>query len=324
MKQEKILITGAFGQLGTELIEALNKAYHHSQVILSDIRDLHPQFDNIFEPLDVCDTKRFAEIIDKHQVTQVYHLAAILSAKAEQNPRLGWEVNFNATLNVLEVAREKGLKKIYFPSSIAVFGNNTPRHNTPQYCNTDPNTIYGIAKLSSERWCEYYFQKYKLDVRSLRYPGIISYKTLPGGGTTDYAVDIYHKAIAQETYECFLSEHTYLPMMYINDAIRATLELMEAPAEQIKVRSSYNLAAMSFSPQEVAQSIQTYYPEFQVNYKPDFRQAIADSWPSSIDDSAARQDWHWEHHYDLPKMTQEMLENLAKLKNQSLSLAKDI
>ncbi len=262
-----------------------------------------------FQVLDVMDKKVLTDLIAKEKFTQIYHLAAILSATGEKNPHFAWALNMESLLTVLELAKIHGIK-VYWPSSIAVFGPNTPMQNTPQHCVMDPNTVYGISKQAGERWCEYYFQKYGVDVRSLRYPGLIGYKSLPGGGTTDYAVDIYHKAIAGEAFECFLSEKTYLPMMYMPDAIKATLDLMHAPKEQVKIRSSYNLSGMSFSPKEIHESILRKYPDFKISYQPDFRQAIADSWPDSIDDSAARADWGWRHQYDLNAMTDDILANL--------------
>jgi len=272
-----------------------------------------------FEQLDVMDNKKLGQIIDKYKITQVYHLAAILSASGERNPKLAWDINMNGLLHVLELAREKKLSKIYWPSSIAVFGPHTPSQQTSQYAVMDPNTIYGISKQAGERWCEYYFQKYNIDVRSLRYPGLISYKTPPGGGTTDYAVEIYHKALEGGPYECFLNEHTYLPMMYMPDAVKATLKLMEAETNTITIRSSYNISALSFSPKEIAAEIKKHIPGFTILYKPDYRQEIADSWPGSIDDSVARIDWGWQPEYSLEAMTQDILVNLKRLKMQEVS-----
>jgi nucleoside-diphosphate-sugar epimerase len=311
---EKVLVIGACGQLGTELTMALREAYGGSQVIASDLQCKIPMLGESgpFEKLDVLDTKRLGKIIDQYKCTQVYHLAAILSATGEKNPGLAWNVNMAGLLNVLELAREKELKKIYWPSSIAVFGPHTPSQQTPQYAVMDPNTVYGISKQAGERWCEYYFQKFAIDVRSLRYPGLISYKTPPGGGTTDYAVEIYYKALESESYECFLNENTYLPMMYMPDAIKATLQVMEAEAGKISVRSSYNIGAISFSPQEIAAEIKKHIPGFSIRYRPDFRQKIADSWPSSIDDSVARSDWGWQPDFNLPDMTKDILANLKK------------
>lgn len=307
MSTTKILVTGASGQLGSELVEALRVEYGTANVISSDIR---PSNDLHFEVLDVLDRSAIESVIAKHSITQVYHLAALLSAKGEENPAFAWKLNMDSLMHILEIAREKKIERIYWPSSIAVFGPSSPRENTPQNCLMDPNTIYGISKLSGERVCEYYYKKFGVDVRSLRYPGLIGYKALPGGGTTDYAVDIYHKAKANNTFECFLSEDTYLPMMYMDDAVRATIELMKAPTEEVKIRTSYNLSAISFSPKEQAKSIQKKRPDFTITYTPDFRQAIADSWPASIDDSAARADWGWKENFDLDRMTETMLENI--------------
>ncbi|MCU0445802.1 MAG: NAD-dependent epimerase/dehydratase family protein [Microscillaceae bacterium] len=316
MQKDKILLTGALGQIGSELSQTLRDVYGEANVVVSDIRrpaDLTID-EVIFEEINVLDTQRLGEVIAKYKITQIYHLAAVLSASGEQDPLFAWQINMDGTLNVLDAAREFSLHKVYFPSSIAVFGKDTPKHNTPQHTIMNPSTIYGISKLTGERWCEYYFRKYGLDVRSLRYPGIISYKTPPGGGTTDYAVDIYYKAAEGKKFECFLKENTYLPMMYMPDAIKATLDIMNAPAEKVKIRSSYNITAMSFSPKEVYQTIQKQVSDFKISYKPDFRQEIADSWPASIDDSVARQDWDWQPDFDLSKMTDDMLINLRKLK----------
>ena len=310
---EKILVIGACGQLGSELTNELGKLFGNSNVIASDISKPNAAIaDFAFEQLDVMNADQLKTIVENHTITQVYQLAAILSAKGEENPQWAWNLNMTGLLNVLELAKEKNLR-IYWPSSIAVFGPTTPRANTPQDTVMDPNTVYGISKLAGERWCEYYFEKYGVDVRSLRYPGLIGYKSLPGGGTTDYAVEIYHKALRNEPFECFLSEDTYLPMMYMSDAIKATLDLMQAPAEQIKVRSSYNVAAISLSPTKMVESIKKQIPEFSATYKPDFRQKIADSWPDSIDDSVARNDWGWAPSYDLDKMTNDILQNLPSL-----------
>jgi nucleoside-diphosphate-sugar epimerase len=313
MPTETILITGALGQIGTELSVALADAYGKKNIILTDIRRPENfETDFIFEELNVMDAKRLGILVDKYKATQIYHLAAVLSASGEQDPLFAWQINMEGVLNVLQVGKEKQLSKIYHPSSIAVFGIDTPKKNTPQNTIMNPNTVYGISKLAGERWAEYYFKKFNLDVRSLRYPGIISYKTPPGGGTTDYAVDIFYHATQNKKYECFLSENTYLPMMYMPDAIKATLQLMEAPAEKVKVRSAYNLSAISFSPKEVYNAIKNLVPDFKINYKPDFRQKIADSWPESIDDSVARNEWGWKHDYDLDKMTEDMLINLKQ------------
>ncbi|MFC2188106.1 NAD-dependent epimerase/dehydratase family protein [Fulvivirgaceae bacterium LMO-SS25] len=312
---EKILVIGAGGQLGSELTFALAKLHGTTNVIATDINDRSRKiFDGLqFFTLDAMDKAAICDLIDKHNITQIYHLAAILSATGEKNPIWAWDLNMKSLLNVLELGREKKLNKIYWPSSIAVFGPNTPVDNTPQNCVMDPSTVYGISKLAGERWCEYYFLKYGLDVRSLRYPGLIGYKSLPGGGTTDYAVDIFHKAIEGESFECFLDKGTLLPMMYMPDAIKATIDLMQAPIENVKVRSSYNVGALSFSPEEIYEEIRKHYPDFKITYKPDSRQGIADSWPNSIDDSAAREDWHWKPDYDLPYMVKDIIENLPPL-----------
>ncbi|MBD8490357.1 NAD-dependent epimerase/dehydratase family protein [Echinicola sp. CAU 1574] len=309
---ERILITGAAGQLGSELTQALVDIYGGDNVIATDINGAAAhKFDYCqFIPLNVLDNDQMVKIIKEEKVTQIYHLAAILSATSEKNPLFAWKLNMDSLLSILEIAKEYKLNKIYWPSSIAVFGPSTPMKNTPQDCVMDPNTVYGISKQAGERWCEYYFQKYNVDVRSLRYPGLIGYKSLPGGGTTDYAVDIFHKAIEGEHFECFLREDSYLPMMYMPDAIKATIDLMHAPAEKIKVRSSYNLGGISFSPKEIYESIKKHHADFEISYKPDFRQNIADTWPDSIDDSAARNDWGWEHSYGLEDMTKDILANL--------------
>jgi len=308
----KILLIGACGQLGTELTIALRKIYGHENVIASDINAPKMGFaDAYFEHLNVLDDRMLGDIVDKRGITEIYNLAAILSAVGEMNPKFAWKLNMEGLLNTLDIAKEKKLDKVFWPSSIAVFGPNTPSQNTPQNTIMDPDTVYGISKLAGERWCAYYHQKYGVDVRSLRYPGLIGYKGLPGGGTTDYAVDIYHKALAGQKFECFLSEHTYLPMMYMPDAIKSTLELMQADIENIKVRSSYNLSAMSFSPKEIAASIKKLIADFEISYNPDFRQAIADSWPGSIDDTQAQKDWGWKPAYTLDKMTTDILKNLS-------------
>ncbi len=311
---ERILIIGAAGQLGSELTQALVQIYGSENVIASDISEKALlKFDYCkTSVLDIMDKSSVTELVKKENVKQIYHLAAVLSATGEKNPLFAWQLNMESLLFVLELARQQQMEKIYWPSSIAVFGPNTPKINTPQYCVKEPNTIYGISKQAGERWCEYYFQKYGVDVRSLRYPGLIGYKSLPGGGTTDYAVDIYHKAIAGQHFESFLSENTQLPMMYMPDAIKATLNLMHAPKESVKIRSSYNLAGMSFSPKEIFESIQKHYQEFSISYAPDFRQAIADSWPDSIDDTHAREDWGWCPSYDLNSMTEDILKNLPE------------
>lgn len=311
---ERILITGAAGQLGSELTQSLTDIYGGESVIATDIHHSHSSKFPFcrFATLDVRDKNGLHGLIKKENIKQVYHLAAILSASSEKNPHYAWQVNMESLLNVLEFAKELNLEKVFWPSSIAVFGPHSPAKNTPQYCIMDPETVYGISKQAGERWCAYYFQQHQVDVRSLRYPGLIGYKFPPGGGTTDYAVDIYYKAMAGEPFECFLNEDTYLPMMYMPDAIKATIELMQAPPEHIKVRSSYNLGGISISPKDIYQSIREHFPGFQITYKPDFRQQIADSWPNSIDDSAARKDWGWQHNFELKAMTNDILKNLAE------------
>lgn len=313
MKKSKILLIGAGGQLGSELTQGLWSIYGVDNVIASDVKEPKGILkEGRFEQLDVMQKDHLIQLIKKHDITQVYHLAALLSAKGEQEPQRAWKLNMESLIHVLEAAVELKLQRVYWPSSIAAFGPTTPKDNTPQDTIMDPTTVYGISKLAGERWCEYYFKKFGVDVRSLRYPGLIGYKTKPGGGTTDYAVDIYFKALENKTYECFLSEDTYLPMMYMNDAVKATLDLMEAPADKIKIRSSYNISSMSFSPKEIAAAIKKQIPDFTITYKPDFRQAIADSWPKSIDDSRARTDWGWKHQFELDEMTKDILDNLGK------------
>ena len=312
MKNHKIMIIGAGGQLGSELTQALWNRYGKVNVIATDIKDPGGILSSgNFEILDVLNQKLLFEFIKKNGITQIYHLAAVLSATGEKNPKFAWHLNMDGLIHVLDAAVEFKIEKLYWPSSIAVFGPNTPKQNTPQNTVMDPTTIYGISKLAGERWCDWYYHKHGLDVRSLRYPGLIGYKTRPGGGTTDYAVDIFFKALVEKNYVCFLKPDTYLPMMYMDDAVKATLDLMEAPPEKIKVRSSYNISAMSFCPAEIAEEIKELLPEFSIRYQPDFRQAIADSWPKSIDDSSARKDWGWRHEYDLKKMTGHVLKNLT-------------
>ena len=314
--KDTILVIGSSGQVGTELICALRRTYGNSNVIASDIRSIKSE-DNLqsgpFEVLDIMNKELLFEIVKKYQVTQVYLLAALLSATAEQNIELGWSLNMRSLSHVLDLAKEKHIKKIFWPSSIAVFGPTTPRIMTPQHTIMEPNTVYGISKLAGERWCEYYYQKFNIDVRSVRYPGIISFKSQPGGGTTDYAVHIFHEAIKNKSYTSFLSENTTLPMMYISDAIRATLEIMDTAAEDIKIRSSYNISGLSFSPKELAKEIKKHIPEFEMHYKSDFRQAIADSWPQNIDDSVALKDWNWKSSVNLQEMTSDMLKNIETL-----------
>jgi nucleoside-diphosphate-sugar epimerase len=311
---DKILVIGCAGQIGSELTIELRNIYGNANVIASDIR-LAPadvMESGPFEILDVLDEKRLSEIICQYQVTQVYHLAAILSGNAEKKPLFSWEINMKSLMNVLALARELKLKKIFWPSSIAVFGPSTPRQNTPQNTIMDPNTVYGISKLAGERWIEYYFNKCGVDTRSLRYPGLISFKTEAGGGTTDYAVEIFYEAIRNKKYKCFLGPDTALPMMFMPDAIKATIDLMEVDASKLSLRSSYNVAGISFTPKQIAAEIKQHIPEFEITYKPDFRQAIADSWPASIDDSVAKRDWGLHDKYDLRSMTTEMLEEVGK------------
>lgn len=315
---EKILVIGANGQIGTELVAALRAFYGAEQVVASDIRNptyaMRKNSEGPFEVANVLDSDSLHHIFNKHRPTQVYLLAAILSAVGEQKPKAAWDLNMTGLLHVLDFSVEFGVKKVFWPSSIAVFGPHSPQLDTPQYCVMDPNTVYGFSKLAGERWCEYYFQRYGLDVRSLRYPGLIGWRANPGGGTTDYAVHIFHQALKEGSYECFLSAGTALPMMYMDDAIRATITLMNAPADKISIRSSYNLAGISFTPEQLAAEIQKYLPGFTISYSDaDPRQAIADSWPKSIDDSYAQSDWGWRLEYDLPKMTEDMLANLREL-----------
>lgn len=308
----KTLIIGAGGQIGTELTLALRNKWGADQVIASDIKTEKPSNlgEGPYVALDILDRDAVREYIISEKIETVYLLAALLSATAEKQPDFAWKLNMEGLFTILDLAKEGYLTQIFWPSSIAVFGPTTPRDNTPQFTVMEPSTVYGISKQAGERWCEYYNQRYQVDVRSLRYPGLISYKSPPGGGTTDYAVDIFYQAKKSGSYECFLSENTALPMMFMDDAIRATMELMEAPKEQLRIKSSYNLGGISFTPKEIAASIQEHLPEFTVRYTPDFRQAIADSWPKSIDDSYAQTDWNWKASYDLSDLTREMLENI--------------
>lgn len=312
LMKKRILIIGASGQIGTELTIALRNTHENHKVIASDIieGDKEVMEAGPFELLDATDYAAVEDAVMRYEITDVYLMAAMLSATAEKFPMKAWNLNMNSLFNVLNLAKDNKIEKIYWPSSIAVFGPTTPNENTPQTTIMEPSTAYGISKQAGERWCEYFHQRYGVDVRSLRYPGLVSYKTLPGGGTTDYAVDIYHKALKHRKYISFLNADTKLPMMYMEDAINATIGIMEAPERSIKIRSSYNLAAISFSPQEIAKSIKKHIPNFEISYEPDFRQEIADSWPKSIDDSAARIDWGWEHQCSLEDMTKIMLENL--------------
>lgn len=311
--QKSILILGACGQIGTELTYALRHIYGNENVIASDIREGNESImdSGPFEILDATDYDALEEVVAYYEISEVYLMAAMLSATAEKFPERAWNLNMNSLFNVLNLAKEKKIEKIFWPSSIAIFGPDTPKENTPQNTITEPSTVYGISKESGERWCKYYFQKFGVDVRSVRYPGLISWKTMPGGGTTDYAVEIYHKALSDKRYTCFLKRDTELPMMFMDDAIRATLQLMNTDISDVKIRSSYNLSGMSFTASEIAQSIQNHIPDFQITYEPDFRQTIADSWPSSIDDSRAQKDWGWKAEFDLERTTKEMLKNLS-------------
>jgi len=314
MRKEIILVTGAFGQLGSVLTKALQIKHGIDNVIASDIQE-RPNFEGHFETIDVMDIDALQACVIKYKITEIYHLAAILSANGEQSPLMTWDVNMTCLFNVLEVSRIYGVNKVFYPSSIAVFGNNVKKINTPQSPNLIPSTVYGISKAAGENWGNYYFTRYGLDVRSLRYPGIIGHQSLPGGGTTDYAVTIYHEAIKHEYFECFLEEYTRLPMIFMEDAIRATIELMDVSKENLSIRTSYNLSGMSFTPKEVFESIKIFYPDFKISYKPDFRQNIADTWPQSIDDSSARKDWGWQPAFNLERMTSIMIEKLRVFYN---------
>ena len=311
---EKILIIGAGGQIGVELTLALRKVYGNDNVIATDIREAHPLLKDSgpYAILNAMDATATHELVKKEGITQIYLLAALLSATGEKEPQKAWTINMQSLLQTLEIGVQEKLTKIYWPSSIAVFGPTTPTEHTPQQTIAEPRTVYGISKYAGELWCQYYNQRWGLDVRSIRYPGLISWKSEPGGGTTDYAVEIYHEALKHKKYTSFLSENTYLPMMYMDDAIRGTIELMEAPADKMKTRMAYNLSGMSFSPKEIAEAIKKYIPDFTIDYKPDFRQAIADGWPKSINDTAARNDWGWKNEFDLDKMTADMLLHLKE------------
>jgi nucleoside-diphosphate-sugar epimerase len=314
MIKEKILVIGASGQIGVELTLALRKIYGNANVVASDLREQNPLLEGTgpYVSLDVMNKEMLHVQVIRQNFTQIYLLAAILSATGEKNPNLAWNLNMAGLLNVLDIAREEKIKKVYWPSSIAVFGPTSPKKNCPQQTIIEPITVYGISKYAGEFWCNYYHHRFGVDVRSLRYPGLISYKSAPGGGTTDYAIEIFHEALEEKKYECFLMEDTYLPMMYMPDAIRATIELMEVPASAISIRTSYNLSGMSFSPREIAAEIKNHIPDFSVSYKPDYRQQIANSWPQSIDDTVARNDWGWKEEYNLAAMTADMLANLKK------------
>lgn len=315
---ETILILGAGGQIGGELTGKLRSIYGSKNVIATDIRiNEKLQKEGPFEIVDATDKDAILEVVKRYKVSQIYLLAAMLSATGEKFPQKAWDLNMTSLLAVLDIAKEKHVNQVYWPSSIAAFGPTTPKQNTPQKTVMDPATVYGISKISGEFWCNYYHEKYAVDVRSLRYPGIISWKTKPGGGTTDYAVDIFFKAIEEGTYECFLDKNTRLPMMYMDDAVNATIQIMQAKSEDIKIRTSYNLSAIDFTPEELANEIKKHIPEFTISYKPDYRQEIADSWPQSIDDSEARKDWNWSHNFDLSKMTNHIITNLEAQKNRT-------
>ncbi len=322
MLKEKILVIGASGQIGVELTLALRKMYGESAVVASDLREENELLKGTgpYVSLDVMNKEMLHVQVIRQGITQIYLLAAILSATAEKNPNLAWHLNMQSLLNVLDIAREEKLNKVYWPSSIAVFGPTSPKILCPQKTIIEPTTVYGISKYAGEFWCNYYFYKYRVDVRSLRYPGLISYKSSPGGGTTDYAIEIFHEALEEKKYTCFLDRDTYLPMMYMPDAIRATIELMEASAAKIGIRTSYNISGMVFSPAEIAAEIKKYIPEFTIDYDPDYRQAIANSWPQSIDDSEAANNWGWKPEYDLPSMTEDMYTNMKKIKSNEPKL----
>ena len=315
MSEDIVLVIGANGQLGSVLIKELQKIHGITNVIASDVY-LDPNFEGVFELLDATDMTSIRTIIKKYSVTQIYQLAAILSAKGEQHPLETWELNIKMMLNVFEVSINSTVKKVFFPSSIAVYGTKAPLQNSPQSAFLNPATVYGISKAAGENWAQYYFNKYDLDIRSIRYPGVIGYQSMPGGGTTDYAVDIYHSAVKRENYKCFLKADTKLPMVFMEDAIRATIELMQTPKENIKTRTSYNLGSMSLNPSEIYEAIKKQYPSFEIEYQPDFRQVIADNWPKSIDDKEARNDWGWEPKFNLKSMTSVMLEKLEEKYNK--------
>ena len=311
---KKILVIGSNGQIGTELVLSLRERFGKEAVFAADLSEICPAIINNgpYVQLDVLQKETIREYIITNEIKEVYLLAALLSATAEKNPDFAWKLNMEGLFTILDLAKEKHIDKIFWPSSIAVFGPTTPADKTPQYTIMEPSTVYGISKLAGERWCEYYHKKHQVDVRSLRYPGLISYKSPPGGGTTDYAIDIFHKATAGVDYDCFLNETSALPMLFMDDAIRATIELMVAPSEQIKIRSSYNLAGVSITPKELSEAIKKQLPDFKITYNPDFRQAIADSWPNSIDDAITEQHWGWKARFDLPKIVDEMIKNIKK------------
>ncbi|HLY72110.1 MAG TPA: NAD-dependent epimerase/dehydratase family protein [Puia sp.] len=312
MLKEKILVIGASGQIGVELTLALRKMYGNANVVASDLREENELLKGSgpYVSLDVMNKEMLHVQVIRQNITQIYLLAAILSATGEKNPNLAWHLNMQGLLNVLDIAREEKLQKVYWPSSIAVFGPTSPRQHCPQQTIIEPITVYGNSKYAGEFWCNYFNRRFGVDVRSIRYPGLISYKSAPGGGTTDYAIEIFHEALEHKKYNCFLNKDTFLPMMYMPDAIRATIELMEAPADKISIHTSYNVAAISFSPKEIGNEIKKHIPDFEMHYTSDYRQAIADSWPQSIDDSVARNDWGWKHEFDLIRMTADMLQNL--------------
>ena len=308
----KTIVIGACGQIGTELVLKLREIKGAENVIAADLKDDCPDAlkGGPYCKMDILDESFVREYIIENEIKEVYLLAALLSATAEKNPDFAWKLNMEGLFAILNLAKEKHIDKIFWPSSIAVFGPTTPRDNTPQYTVMEPSTVYGISKLAGERWCEYYHAKFDVDVRSIRYPGLISYTSLPGGGTTDYAVDIFYQAKLNVPYVCYLKEDTSLPMMFMEDAIRATIELMDAPKAAVKIRSAYNLSGCSFTPKELASEINSYIPDFKISYAPDFRQAIADSWPKSIDDSAARKDWGWKENYSTSELVRVMIENV--------------
>ena len=315
----KKLVIGSSGQIGTELILTLTKIYGETQVVATDIYPKHKgKHDGVFFlKMDVLDANYLASVVKEYKISEVYLLAALLSAVSESKIKSAWDLNMNGLFNVLELARQGQIKKVFWPSSIAVFGPTSPKENSPQQSILEPTTVYGISKTAGERWCDYYHQKFNVDVRSIRYPGIISYKSLPGGGTTDYAVDIFHEAIKHHRYSCFIEKDVYLPMMYMDDAIRATIELMQVEKSNLSTFKSYNIASLSFSPDDIAKEISTYIPDFKINYSPDFRNKIAKSWPSSINDQDARKDWGWKEEFDLKKMTLKMIEGIKT--NNSLA-----
>ncbi len=314
MAMEKILVIGCSGQIGSELVLELRKMYGDNNVFATDIKNPNDEVrkSGPFQILDVLDFDNLLHFVVRHKITQIYNLAAVLSGNAEKIPLQAWDINMRALMNTLMAAQQSDAKKLFWPSSIAVFGPTTPRVNTPQLTVMEPNTVYGISKVAGERWGEYYYNRYGVDFRSVRYPGLISYKTEPGGGTTDYAVEIFFQALKHGCYECFLSENTALPMMFMDDAIANTIKLMEADSDKLSLRSSYNMAGISFTPKQISDEIKKHLPDFKMKYKPDFRQAIADSWPASIDDSVARRDWGLHDEYDLQKMTKHMLTKIKE------------